>query len=130
MPETPSERRLAENEVLFRQLNEQVHHGFEETNRLAREDGQPEYIVDPQADIPLHFYCECADEKCTERIVMALPTYTAIHQYDNRFVIVPGHEVASVEKVILRRPEYLVVQKYVKPPKVARKLHPTSLRNG
>lgn len=130
MEETHSERRLAENEVIFRQINEQVHKGFEETNRLAREDGQPEYITEPdENDAPLQFYCECADEKCAGRVIINLHTYNEIHKQNNRFVILPGHEVASVEDVVTKNDKYEVVQKKVEPPESSDTLHPSSLHN-
>lgn len=131
MGDTKSERRLAENEVIFRQINQQVHSGFEKTNRIAREDRQPEYITNPKEnDAPLHFYCECADEKCAGRVLINLYEYNKIHEQNNRFVIMPGHEVASIEKVIVRNDNYEVVQKNVEPPKSANTLHPSSLHNA
>jgi hypothetical protein len=127
--ETRSERRLAENEVLFRSLNQQVTSGFEETTKLAVEENQPEYTVHPIIDDePLSFYCECADEKCTKRVKLNLHDYNEVHKDSKSFVIALGHEVTSVEDVILQKPGYVVVRKRVKPPK-AGKLHPTSLNH-
>lgn len=131
MQETPSERRLAENEVIFRKLNEQVHSGYEETNRLAREDNQPEFIVSHQRDDrPLHFYCECSDEKCAKRIRMNVHEYQRIHESRDRFIIVAGHDVAHIEKIIEKNDDYWVVQKNTVPPETAEVLHPTPLHNA
>jgi hypothetical protein len=129
--DTSSERRLAENEVMFRQLNQQIHEGYEETNRLAVEDNQPEFLVNPaHLDTPILFFCECADEKCVERVRLNVHDYDQIHRVPNNFVIVPGHEVASIEEVVSETPDYVVVRKRRTPPAKATRLHPTSLDNG
>jgi hypothetical protein len=130
MSDTTSERRLAENEAVFRKLNEQVNVGFQETNRLAQEDNQLEFLVTVKNDDePLHFYCECADEHCTDRIILTMAEYQKIHKNRNRFIIVPGHEVRSVEKVIEKKPAYTVVKKNQDPPENPKSLHPTSIHN-
>jgi len=131
MAETTSERRLAENEAIFHKLNEQVNAGIEETNKLAQEDNQPEFMITaPQSDMPLQFYCECADENCTARITMRLDEYQSIHTNRNRFVIMPGHEVLSVEKIVAEKPGYTVVEKGQDPPEQPEVLHPTSIDNA
>lgn len=130
MDETTSERRLAENEVYFRQLNERVQAGIDETNRIAKEDNQPEYEIIPgKKDQPLHFYCECSDEKCTKRIIMTQLTYNEIHKDRSCFTIFPGHQVAAIEKVVREDPRFVVVRKSIKPPDTAEKLNPTALNN-
>jgi hypothetical protein len=96
MSDTRSEIRLAENEAVFRKLNEEVNSGFDETNRLALEDKQPEFMVSPNSfDKSIHFLCECSDEKCIDRITIKLGEYRKIHKNRNYFMIVPGHEVTT-----------------------------------
>jgi hypothetical protein len=130
MRETSSERRLAENEVMFRELNEKIQSGVSETNRLAIEDEQPEFAIpDSGRDETLQFFCECADEKCTERVALSLRNYKDIHTARDQFVIVPGHQVPIVESIVSEHPGYLVVRKKIKPPKTATTLNPTSLDN-
>ncbi len=131
MKESPSQRRLAENEVVFRQLNESLQKGIEETNRLAEEDGQPEYLIIPKAnDEPLHFFCECSDETCAKRVKINLQKYIELHKPRNHFVLVPGHEVLAIEKIIARHePKYIVVEKLVKLPDTPDKLNPTAIDN-
>jgi hypothetical protein len=131
MSETSSEHRLAENEAMFRRINEQVQSGYDETNRLAQEDNQPEFQVSAiSINTPLQFYCECADENCAERLTITAQEYQEVHQNRKRFVIVPGHEVASVEKVIAEKPAYTVVEKNVHPPENPETMHPTSVGNS
>ncbi len=128
--ETPSKRRLAENEVLFRQLNEQIQQGFDETNRLAKEDNQPEYkISHGPDDRPLHFFCECSDENCRQRVLVNHHEYNKIHKRRDHFVIIPGHEHETIEHVVRREKEFYVIEKLSPPPKKAKKLNPTAIDN-
>jgi hypothetical protein len=130
MSETSSEHRLAENEAMFRRINEEVQAGYDETNRLAEEDDQPEFKVSVVgSDTPLLFYCECADENCAKRVPITMHEYREIHKNRRQFIIVPGHEVMSVEKVIVEKPDYTVVEKNVQPPEDPDTMHPTSIGN-
>jgi hypothetical protein len=131
MTDTPSERRLAENETVFRNQNEKLKANIQETNRLADEDNQPEYkIPTDQLDSPLSFYCECADEKCTKRVEITLNEYDKIHLSKKRFVILPGHEVPSIERTIKKEDRYSVVEKFAAPPEGSNHLNPSSLQNN
>ena len=117
MKQKPSERRLAENEVVFRQLNEQIEKSIDEVNQMAAEAGQPEYMIKHgPGDPPLHFYCECSDIDCVERVQLNLHEYNQIHEKRDRFVVLHGHETEEVERVIKIEPKYLVVKKHIKPP--------------
>jgi hypothetical protein len=128
--DTSSERRLAENEVVFRQMNEQVHSGYEETNRMAREDNQPQFLVEHKSDdMPLLFYCECADENCRERIRINIHDYNKIHVKRDQFILIPGHETHQIERIVSKKAGYYIVQKRNMPPEKADTLHPTSLNN-
>jgi hypothetical protein len=125
MVDTPSERRLAENEVIFRKLNEKFKNGVIATNRLADEDNQPEFRIDD----PLAFYCECADEQCAAKISADVSEYEKIHASRDQFIVLPGHEVLSVENVVSKRPRYLVVKKKTRPPENSDTLKPTAVSN-
>jgi hypothetical protein len=130
MGETSSEHRLAENEAMFRRINEQVQAGYDETNILAAEDNQPEFKVSmASSSVPLQFYCECADENCTKRVSISLREYQSIHQNRRQFIIAPGHEVTKVEKVVAETPHYSIVEKIVEPPEDPDTMHPTSVDN-
>jgi hypothetical protein len=60
MSESFSDRRLAENEVIFKDRNKSVQKRFDEVNKIASEEGHEPVALDD--DTPLYFYCECADE--------------------------------------------------------------------
>jgi hypothetical protein len=118
---------MIQNEVIFREYNERVQASLEEFKRLADKEGHKALAQD--TDIPLHFYCECSDENCRQRVVMRPSTYAEIHENRRRFVMVPGHEVDAIESVMSRHDDYSVVEKKVEPPETADRLKPTPISN-
>jgi hypothetical protein len=92
---TAREERIAQNEILFRQVNDRI----EELER-----GWELREVD--------FVCECGDASCTAPATITLAAYEAIRQNPRRFIVLPGHEIPDVEKVVERRDRYLVVEKH------------------
>ena len=89
------ETRLAENEVLFRAVNE----GIEQQATRFGGDGY-------------EFICECASRACLERIPLTLLEYEHIRAEGTRFFVVPGHERAELELVVETAPNYYVVEKH------------------
>jgi len=59
----------------------------------------------------LTFVCECADRDCTERIQLSASEYAGIRRDPRRFVVVPGHEFAELERVVEAHDGYEVVEK-------------------
>lgn len=127
MKQTPTKQRMAENEVVFRQHNEAVIDGFEKVKTLANESMQKDLI--PKDNTPLHFYCECSDENCHERIVLPSDTYSLIHKKRDQFIIVKGHEVETIEKIIKVTPTFSIVKKMIPLPKSADHLKTTPINN-
>lgn len=123
---TPA-RHLAENEVIFRQYNERITKRLEKLVKQATQEGNS---LGKHADLPLHFYCECADEKCSQRVVIKPSEYKQLHKNRSQFLILPGHRVASIERVVFKLPEYMVVEKYLTPSRKDSSLHPTDLSNA
>lgn len=115
MPESPADRRRAENEVFFRQENERVQK-FVQQRSAERKRREPK----------LHFFCECFDETCHERIVMTPTKYQRLHANRNQFIVKPGHSNATIERVMRSEPEYTVVEKYMTPPDSVDGLNPTT----
>ena len=89
------EQRLAENEVLFREVNERI----EELQSGAW--GASE----------IDFMCECADASCTSVLTLTHVEYEELRSNSRRFAVLPGHEVEDVERVVETHPRYLVVEK-------------------
>jgi hypothetical protein len=92
--------RLGQNEALFREVNERIvevaGHFFEP----GEEEGSK-----------LSFVCECGYPSCAEQIGMTLAEYEHVRSQPVWFVVVPGHELAELERVVEQRPRYLVVEK-------------------
>jgi len=83
------------NESLFHEVNErlaEVNEGFDD---------------DDQAD----FLCECGRNQCLETVQLSRSEYEAVRAEGDRFVVKPGHEAESVERVLERHDTYLVVEK-------------------
>ena len=118
---------MAQNEVMFRKFNERTATRLEKLVRSATEDGNS---LGKHADLPLHFYCECSDEKCDDRIVIKPSDYKKLHKNSNQFLILPGHRVASIERIVKEEKDFTVVEKYFTPPKKGLKLRPTDLDNS
>jgi len=88
------ERRAAQNELLFRRLNEQIH-------KLDRNS----------ADAMLDAVCECGDDHCFAHISIPVAAYTELRRHPQRFAVVPGHESADRDLVIGRAQGFVVVEK-------------------
>ena len=107
------ERRLAENETLFRDLNEEVGvvaHSFS--------SGGEERTFD--------FLCECSDAACATAVPLTLAAYEELRRSPVRFLVVPGHESADVEIVVEAHDRYLVVEKVGEAAEIARERDPRS----
>lgn len=89
------ERRLAQNEALFREINERVE---EMAHRLG-------------PDVPYEFFCECANADCTFRITLPLAEYEAVRADPRRFVVLPLHYTPEVEELVVEEDTHWVVRK-------------------
>lgn len=124
---SPSERRQIENEVVFRNANEQIQKDLDELRKKAKAEGHDSLI--PDKDLDLHFYCECSDENCRERIVLALSKYKQLHQDRSQFIVSPKHETTAIEDVVSKKITYTVVEKFIVPPEKATMLKSTPIHN-
>ncbi|MDB5162741.1 MAG: hypothetical protein JWO54_428 [Candidatus Saccharibacteria bacterium] len=127
MTKSTSARRMAQNEVAFKEANKRVTDGFDELEAIAKEDGVTQLFVDP--DMTLMFLCECSDENCTKRIEVTLGEYNRIHQSSKCFVMADRHDVPEIESVVIKEPNYIVVQKYEEPPQDVEELVETEVNN-
>jgi hypothetical protein len=87
--------RIAKNEALFREVNEQID---------ALND------AGPQADA-FPVVCECGSNACAETINIGRADYEAVRLHPDRFLIKPGHEFDEVETVVEKHADYAVVAK-------------------
>ena len=105
-------RRVGLNEAIFRQVNEQIRdldRGF------GTEQGTMSVI------------CECGNSDCTERLELGVTEYERVRGDARLYVIVPGHQIPSVESVVEQRDGFDVVQKDEgAPAELSRELNPRS----
>ena len=85
--------RAAQNENLFRRINERVE------------------VLSHGLDL-LTLVCECADPSCVERI-RGVPAaeYAAVREHPERFIVAAGHERREYESVVDERLAYVIVAK-------------------
>jgi hypothetical protein len=91
------ERRLAANEAMFREVNERVE---DMTKTFDSDTGTFEIV------------CECGDTACTERLSVPTSVYERVRSDDTHFLLRPGHEDTTVERVIETLDSYVVVEKH------------------
>ena len=89
-------RRLAENQALFREINERI-----EAN--AETQGSDPYAYE--------FVCECSSLECFERFDLTLAEYGRVRDRPQRFIVLSGHEQPEVEEVVERRSAVVIVEK-------------------
>ncbi|HEX8227045.1 MAG TPA: hypothetical protein VF572_04220 [Candidatus Saccharimonadales bacterium] len=127
MEDTASERRMAENEVYFRQHNERIQREFFKLKQIADAANQGHLVkVD---DTPLHFMCECSDENCQARIKLTPSEYENIHQKRNQFILIAGHDSPIIERVVDEFDGYIIVQKRNLPPESVSHANRTDVHN-
>ena len=85
----------ARNEEVFRGVNERIDEGAEKHH----------------VEGPLPFHCECCDASCVEKVQISAGEYERVVEQRFQFVVIPGHEMTAVERVVERHPEYFVVEK-------------------
>src|SRR5947208_17159144 len=93
-------RRVALNESIFRQVNEQI----ESLHDLGAGDRTMSAI------------CECARADCTESFEITLSEYENVRADPPRYVIVSGHALRDFDAVVESRDEYGVAEKRDCPP--------------
>jgi hypothetical protein len=124
MSEALQEKKWAQNEQVFRQHNEKVINELVSTKEIAKEHGQLEYAKGID-DLALLFYCECSNENCRLRIPLTPKEYTDKHQNSSQFILIPGHHIPKIERIVHDYGHYVVVEKFITPPKKAKKLNIT-----
>ena len=93
---TDRQRRIAENESRFREINERL-------------EADLKRIPDDGADA--NFICECGRADCTEIVPMTLDEYEHVRQDPLLFSLVPGHQFDEAEDVVTTTAAYVIVRK-------------------
>jgi hypothetical protein len=98
------ERRIAENEAYWRQLNE---------------------LSPPEPGMLNSVFCECGRLECSERVPMTAAEYDAVRSRATTFVVAPGHEQIDVEHVVEETGRFRIVEKEGEAAVVAIQTNPT-----
>jgi hypothetical protein len=97
----PSERKSEERgfvtratsaEINGRRVNEAIERGAESVREAV-------------------FVCECGNLGCTATVELTIAEYELVRSSFDRFLVIPGHEIESVEDMVERHDGYLVVAK-------------------
>jgi hypothetical protein len=88
--------RLANNQALFRAINEEV-------ENIAEAQTAPD---------PISFLCECARPDCASPIDLARAEYEAIRRHPTHFFVLNDHVFPEVENIVDDRGRYVVVEKF------------------
>jgi len=59
----------------------------------------------------MEIVCECGDLGCAEQLSIPASRYEDVRSDATWFVIVPGHDVTDLERVVASHPGYDIVQK-------------------
>jgi hypothetical protein len=102
---TERERRMTENEAMWRALNEAD----------PPEPGRTAFV-----------FCECGRGTCTEQLQLAWADYERIRVEPTHFVVLPGHEEPEIETVVRAERGYAVVQKEGEAAEIAERSDPRS----
>jgi hypothetical protein len=86
--------RLARNQSLFREVNEQI-------DRIAGDNEAVEFV------------CECSDPGCVSKVELKVDEYERIRSNSTWFFIRTGHDIPEIERVVSQDDGYAVVEKFV-----------------
>jgi hypothetical protein len=107
------ERRAAQNQSLFREVNERIEPLHQRFNSIT-------------ASRLNDFICECANEGCSEMVALSVEEYESIRETPKRFFVAPSEEHVwlDVERIVEQRDRYWVVEKLGVAGKMATGLDP------
>ena len=112
-----TEERIARNDSIFRDANEQI-------DARARELGTDEQEVVP-------FICECANEHCTTIVPLLLGEYEGVRTNSRQFLTAFGHErFEGLSEVVATNHNHLVVLKSGRAGDIAEALDRRREQNG
>ena len=90
-----SRLRAAENQSLFRDMNERIE----------------ELSENLEARAMIGFVCECALKDCVEPLEMTHGEYEVLRRVPTHFAVKSGHEIEGVEEIVDYTDRYVVVEK-------------------
>jgi hypothetical protein len=93
--EQGSERQIARNEAIFRDVNEALRGG---------------HWPGEESD-PIAFRCEFGELGCSRLIELAVREYERVRSDSRQFFVSPDHDSPDLETIVERHPSYVVVRK-------------------
>jgi len=90
------ERKIGENEILYRAVNEKI----EGLNTVFGA------ITDVMTVV-----CECGDGTCAEQVEIDVSTYERVRREPTLFIVLPGHEIPTVEDIVEHHEGFDIVEK-------------------
>ncbi|HEY2311923.1 MAG TPA: hypothetical protein VGH46_12520 [Gaiellaceae bacterium] len=108
-----SAERAAQNQSLYRSVNEQI----TQLNEAFSE-------VFPDGDGLSEWICECADTTCSLRVEATRQEYEQVRADGRTFIVYPGHVYPGVEGVLSENERFTVVEKFENGGEVAETLDP------
>jgi hypothetical protein len=101
--------RNAKIQVIYREVNEGI------------------ALINAGWEIPaLELLCECGIAGCTERIELTTDEYEQVRSSPTQFVLRPGHEDDTVERVLRSEGDHVVVENYGRAATIAERTDPRS----
>jgi hypothetical protein len=96
----PRDARVARNHTLFREVNQRIFSLTEAFGARPADDG-----------LSLAFVCECGSGTCTDQVRVETEDYSRIRAHPARFVVLTGHELPELERVVETNQRYVVVER-------------------
>ena len=90
--------RIARNEAMYRAVNRELEKASKEAAGGAPDD-------------QLEILCECGEPSCNTKLTLTIGEYDEAHRQLDRFIVAVEHEDPIIERVVMRRDSYLVVDK-------------------
>jgi hypothetical protein len=90
------QRRIVENEALYRSINEKIESLNEAFGALAE---------------TMAVICECARLECAEQIELEISMYEHVRADPTHFVVLTGHETLDIETIVEQYEGFTIVRK-------------------
>lgn len=100
---------MAENETLFRDVNERV-------NAIASVHGDDDHVYE--------FFCECSNVDCTLHVPTTLGTYERVRADATHFLVTPEHSLPEIERVVEKADDWWVIEKFGEAKEIAEESDP------
>jgi hypothetical protein len=96
---------------------------------IYREVNEGIALINAGWEIPaLELLCECGLAGCSDRVQLTVDEYERVRSNPTHFVLRPGHEDETVEHVVRREGDHLVVQNHGRAATIAERSDPRSIR--